>query len=140
MAGSDVFEVARYKIGDVAWWVNLTAKDDPQEVPEKDDWMKKHHPKVLFERGLYKSLWKTTAALPKLEKTDFLSIMHILTCEMRISEFVVSSIARSNDTGEFFYSNLNTEWLPESNLFDTKEAATKERKRIIGLLKKWCDS
>jgi hypothetical protein len=59
---------------------------------------------------------------------------------MKISEFIVSSIARSNDTGEFFYSNLNTEWLPESSMFDTKEAAAKERKRIIGLVKKWCDS
>ena len=126
-----VFEVSRYKIGDIAWWVNLSAKDD---------WIKTHHPKVLFDRGYYKSLWRTTAALPKLEKTDFLSVMHLLTCDMKVSDFVVSSIARSHDTGEFFYSNAYAEWVPESYLFDSKEAAMKERKRIIAMIKKWCDS
>lgn len=136
---ANVFDVARYKIGDVAWWVNLSPIDEPQEIPEKDDWMKTHHPKVLFERGYYKPLWKTTAALPKLEKTDFLSLMHLLTCEFKISEFIVSSIARSHDTGEFFYANVFAEWMPESYLFDTKEAAVKEKKRIATMIKKWCD-
>lgn len=135
-----VFEVSRYKIGDVAWWVNLSAKDEPQDIPDSDDWIKTHHPKVLFDRGYYKSLWRTTAALPKLEKTDFLSVMHLLTCDMKASDFVVSSIARSHDTGEFFYSNAYAEWVPESYLFDSKEAAIKERKRIMNMIKKWCDS
>jgi hypothetical protein len=137
---SDVFTVARYKIDEVVWWVNFVAKDEPSTIAEQDEWIKNHHPKVLFDRGYFKPLWKTTAALPRLEKVDFLSVMHILTCEIVVSEFVVSSIARSHDTGEFFYSNMFAEWMPESFLFDSREAAGKEKKRITSMIRKWCDS
>lgn len=136
---SKIFEVARYKIGDVVWWVNLEPTGDVQDIQEKDEWMKTHHPKVLFERNYYKPLWKTTAALPRLEKTDFLSVMHLLTCEMEVNEFAITSIARSQDTGEFFYANSYAEWMPESFLFDSKEAGNRERKRILNMVKKWCD-
>jgi hypothetical protein len=136
----DIFKIARYKMGDTAYWVNFLAKDDVKQIPEKDDWVRTHHPKVVFERGYFKSLWKTTAALPRLEKTDFMSVMHILTCELNIDEFLICRIARSHDTGEFFYSNEDEEWMPESFLFDSKVAAAKEQKRIKTMIKKWCDT
>jgi len=139
MAAPEIFKLARYKIGDTAYWTNFIPVDDVSEIPEKDDWVRTHHPKVLFERGYFKPLWKTTAQLPKLEKTDFMSIMHILTCELRVDDFLVTSIARSHDTGEFFYSNEDDEWMPESFLFDSRAAANKEQKRIKKMIKKWCD-
>lgn len=135
---ADIFTVAKYKLNESLWWINLAGIDEPLEITDNDEWVKNHHPKTLFERGYFKPLWKTRAALPKLEKTDFLSIMHLLTCEFRIDEFIVTSIARSNDTGEFLYSNIYAEWLPESNLFKEKEQAVKEKKRIVAMIKKWC--
>lgn len=139
MATPEIFKLARYKIGDVAYWVNFLAKDDVAEIPDKEDWIRTHHPKVVFDRGYFKPLWKTTASLPRLEKTDFMSVMHILTCDLRTDDFLVTSIARSHDTGEFFYSNEDEEWMPESFLFDSKAAASKEQKRIKSMIRKWCD-
>jgi len=54
-----------------------------------------------------------------------------------IEPFVVCDLIRSKDTGEFFYSNSDNEWMPESCLFDTNVAARREQLRLLRMLKKW---
>lgn len=134
-----IFEIARYKISEKAWFVSLEPVDFEDDIKKEDQWMKTHHPKVVFERGPYKKLWKSTAHLPRLDKFDFMSLVHILTSDLIVSEFEVVAIARSQDTGEFFYENIEGRWMPESYLFDSKQAAQKEQRRINTMVKKWCD-
>lgn len=134
-----IFEIARYKISEKAWFVLLEPVDFEDDIKKEDQWMKTHHPKVVFERGPYKKLWKTAAHLPRLDKFDFMSLVHILTSNLIVAEFEVVAIARSQDTGEFFYENIEGRWMPESYLFDSKQAAQKEQRRINAMLKKWCD-
>jgi hypothetical protein len=54
-----------------------------------------------------------------------------------IEEFMINEIIRSKDTGEFFYANVDNEWMPESYLFDSKAAARRERSRIMKLMSIW---
>jgi len=107
------------------------------ELPEGDEWIAEHHPKALFDRGYHKPLWKNFSGLPKLQHIDFQCIMELLTSKLVIEEFRINDIVRSRNTGEFFYSNENDEWMPESYLLDTKQAANRERLRILKMLRKW---
>jgi GR25 family glycosyltransferase involved in LPS biosynthesis len=57
-----------------------------------------------------------------------------------VEQFQICDISRSRDTGEFSYSNQNSEWMPESCLFDTNVAARNERSRLLRMIKKWIDA
>ncbi len=133
-----VLDLARYKVGDVAWWVILRPLKTPLPTIETDDkWMEKHHPKVLYERGPYKTFWPNKALLPKLQHMDFTTIVGVLTSELKIESFPVCDLIRSRDTGEFFYCNDADEWMPETFLFDSRPAADREKTRIFRLIQKW---
>lgn len=133
-----VTELAKYRVGDVAWWIVLRPLTVPNLI-ESDQWMKKHHPKAFYEWGPGKCLWGK-ALLPKLQHTDFAGVMSILTSKMLTDQFPICDILRSRDTGEFFYSNADDEWIPQSYLMDTKVLADKERTRIIRLIQRWVDN
>lgn len=137
----NVNELSRYKLGDVVWWVVLRPKKVADTQLEKSDqWMIEHHPKVLFTRGPCRNVWKQNVRLPHLHHTDFAVITNVLTSSIMLEEFMVNEVIRSKDTGEFFYANVDNEWMPESYLFDTKVAARKERMRILKMMKQWaCD-
>ena len=107
------------------------------DLDEEQTWMTDHHPKVLYERGPYQNLWNSKAKLPKLQHMDFAGVVSLLTSEFRVEPFHIVEIIRSRDTAEFFYSNAEDEWMPESSLFCTDIAARRERNRILRLLKKW---
>lgn len=134
-----VLELARYRIGTTAWWVVLRSNTPIPQINEEDEWMASHHPKALYERGPYKSVWKlnSTAQLPKVHHIDFALLTSLMTSRLVIEEFVVCDITRSRDTGEFFYSNENSEWMPEAYLFDSNVAARREQLRLLRMLKKW---
>jgi len=134
-----VLELARYKVGDTAWWVVLRPKEAVPEIEEDDKWMTDHHPKVLYERGPYRLVWKSssTALLPRVHHADFTLLTSLITSRLVIEPFVVCDLIRSKDTGEFFYSNSDNEWMPESCLFDTNVAARREQLRLLRMLKKW---
>ena len=135
---SNVKELSRYKQGEVAWWVVLRPKKVAETKLEKcDEWMVEHHPKVLFTRGPCKNVWKQNIRLPHLHHTDFAVITNVLTSTVMVEEFFVNEVVRSFDTGEFFYANADNEWMPESYLFDSKQAARKEKTRILKLIKQW---
>jgi len=134
-----VIELARYRVGDVVWWVILRPTKNIPNLDDSDKWMMKHHPKVLY-KGPYKDLWPRRAVLPKLQHMDFANIMSLLTSRLVVEQFVVCDILRSRDTGEFFYSNDRDEWMPENMMLDTKQAADKEKSRILKMIKNWIDS
>lgn len=132
-------ELARYKVGDSAWWVSLRYRDPLPNLPEEAAWVLNCHPKVLYE-GPYKSNWPFRAKLPRLHHIDFAGIVALLTSEFVVEKFDVCEILRSQDTGEFYCSNQNDEWMPETSLFDTDIAANRERTRIVKMMKKWTES
>lgn len=134
-----VLELSRYKIGDTVWWVVLRNNPVPT-VPEDDQWMEQHHPKILYERGPYQRLWTSKAMLPKLQHLDFGLVISLLTSELCVEPFMITEIIRSHDTAEFFYSNADDEWMPESNLFCTDIAARREKNRVLKLVRKWAAS
>ncbi len=135
-----VLELARYKIGDVVWWLILRHNEPVQELSTEDEWMTNHHPKILFERGPYRSLWKLKNALPRVHYCDFTLLTTLITSKLIIEQFQICDISRSRDTGEFSYSNQDGEWMPESCLFDTNVAARNERSRLLRMIKKWINT
>jgi len=98
------------------------------------------HSKTLFERGPYKNVWPFRAKLPRLHQADFSHLVTILSSEFIVEQFEIFDIVRSNNTGEFFYSNQDDEWMPELSLFDTSIAARRERTRITKMVKRWMES
>jgi hypothetical protein len=135
-----VLELARYKVGDSAWWVTLRYKDPIPHLPEGAHWMQSCHPKALYEHGPYKQYWPFRAKLPRLHHIDFSGVITFITSEFVVERFDVCEVVRSSDTGEFFYSNQDDEWMPESCLFDTQIAARRERTRVVKMMKKWVES
>ena len=136
---SSVTELARYTVGDIAYWIIISN----EEVPVLDDdniWML-DNPRVLYEHGPAKHIWKESnrfSRLPKLNDIDFINIVNLLTSELVVQPYIISEISRSNDTGEFYYYNEEIdEWAQESCLFDTNIAARREKNRILKLIKKW---
>jgi hypothetical protein len=97
------------------------------------------HPKTLYEHGPFKKSWPFRAKLPRLQHIDFARTLDVLTNELVIEQFEICEIMRSQDTGEFYYSNSDDEWMPESCLLDTDIAARRECSRILRLIKKWID-
>ncbi len=137
---TSVTELAKFRVGDTAWWVILRPLQTGllRDLPEQDDWMKEHHPKALYEWGPGKFVWGK-ALLPKLQHVDFGNIVTLLTSRILVDQFPICDIIRSRNTGEFFYSNDDDEWMPEPYLLTTKIAADRERARILRLFQKWID-
>ncbi len=134
----NVNELSRYKTGEVAWWVVLRPiKVANSQLDDKDLWMMEHHPKALFLRGPCRSVWKPHVRLPQLHHADFTIVTNVLTSRVVVEEFMVNEVVRSNDTGEFFYANVDNEWMPESFLFDSKVAARREKTRIVKMVRHW---
>lgn len=136
---TSVLELARYKVGDCTWWVTLRHKEPVPTLSGEDEWMTKEdiHPKTLYEHGPYKSKWSLRAKLPRLQHMDFAGIVGLLMSELVVERFDVCDVVRSNDTGEFYYSNRDDEWMPESYLFDTDVAARRERTRVVKMVRRW---
>lgn len=136
-----VLELGRYQVGDVAWWVAIRDKEHagPEYVSEDIFWMYECHPKILYTRGPNKNQWKKHQKLPKLHHSDFLNIITLLTSDLEVEPFTIANISRSPHTGEYYYGNMDDEWMPESNLSDTRIAATKERERIRNMLRRWVE-
>jgi hypothetical protein len=135
-----VIELSKYKAGDTAYWVTLRPIGlDQIIIPEGEEWLIEHHPKTLYERGYAKKAWKSRKKLPKLHHVDFSAIVAIVTSKLVVEPFEVHDIFRSNGTGEFFYSNEEDEWMPESYLLDSTQAARRERERILKMCKNWAE-
>jgi len=133
---TSVLELSKYKIGDVAYWLTLQTPIDIPEISEDDSWLTFVHPKQLYQ-GPFKKLWPFCAKLPRLHHADFTTIVTLITSELCVEEFVICSLIRSDDTGEFYYANIDDEWMPEPCLFDSAAAARRERIRIMKLIRKW---
>jgi len=110
---------------------------DEQDIPTEYQWMFDCHAKELYTRGPYKTAWDKHQKLPKLHHMDFIGIVSLLTSDLMVEQFRICHISRNNQTGEYYYGNDNDEWMPQSNLMDTRLAAEKERTRILNMLKKW---
>ncbi len=135
---TSINELARYKVGEIAYIVNMRALVQSQvRIEPQDSWVCDHHPKVLFERKFYKS-WKSRDKLPKLPADIFQCWTTLLTSEFIVEQFQIKGVNRSLDTGEFYYMRDGDELImPESCLLDSSTAAHRERERIIKIIQKW---
>lgn len=134
---TSVLQLAKYEQGSIPWYLTVTMNGDVPEITEEHNWLKTSHPKDLYEKGPYKSLWRKKAQLPKLSSDNFLGIANLLLTEITPCEFEITDIYKSRKTGEFFYINNIGEEMPESYLFDTKQAALKEKNRVLTMIRKW---
>jgi hypothetical protein len=134
---TSVLELSRYKKGEIVWWVALRYSA-PIQLNDEDRWMLEVHPKTIYS-GPYKPAWQSKSKLPKLHHSDFNIIVSLLSSELQVERFKIAKLTRSPMTGEFYYANDDDEWMPESCLCDTKEAAAKERTRILRLMKRWME-
>lgn len=137
---TSVIDLSRYKVGDYAWWVTLRYKEDLEDLPnlpEHQKWMDSEsiHPKILYERGPYN--WPYHANLPKLPHFEFMATVGFLTHRYVVERFEICEVTRSSDTGEFYYSNQDNDWMPESYLMDTDTAAHHECNRVIKMIQRW---
>ncbi len=145
-----VSELSRYKPKETVW--HLRYRDDygdhmnfyvdMDENIEYIDWeyesSSELHPKDNFK--IYgKKHWPKGVILPKLPSRDFVVLMRLLISNLYIVCFQVKKIRRSSKTGEFYYKGKKSPWMPESCLFDTKQAAEREVKRQTRLIKKWLE-
>lgn len=134
-----VTELARYRVGDTAFWVIIRPLKEMPEIEPEDKWMESHHPKILYTWGPASGLWPYRSKLPRLHHSDFNGVVNLLRSELVVEPFPVCEIVRCQNTGEFFYGNCDDEWMPESNLFDTDTdtAAIRERNRIVRMIRNW---
>lgn len=135
---TDVRELSRFELGQHAWWVVLRPIGRPNGSPEQvESWMHASHPKVLFDRGIMSNLWTSKKKIPRLHAADFKLITELMTQDVRVEEFVVETVERSEHTGEFHYDNVYGEQMPEQSLFATRAAAVRERERLRELICEW---
>ncbi len=135
MTVRSVLQLGRYKVGDTAWTIAITANEP--EVPEEDEWMASEHPRYLYETHWHK-LWPQGVTLPRLEAISFRMIAWLITSKIEITELTIESVTRNY--GEYLYGTENNDDLiPEFALFDSIEAARAERSRILRIIKKWAD-
>lgn len=130
-------DIARYKVGDAAWWI-VFRRDIDEGILADDLWMLDEHPKSLYWRGPYRKLWGSRK-LPALHHQDFKCVTDLLTSTVDIEQFVVTELLKSRNTGEILCRNDKDEWIPESYLFDSRLAAEKERKRIMRMIVAWTE-
>jgi len=134
-----VLELGQYSVGETVYWVTLrTVKDYPQ-IPVDQRWMLDTHPKTIYKRGVWKEVWGSKK-LPKLHSEDFPFIVKLLNTKFTVEEFRIIDVVRTDDIGEYYYCNEDSDWMPEEYLFDTITAARREKSRLTRLIKKWADN
>lgn len=134
---TSALELSKYKITRILYWVVFRPVGNTSvQVPQGEEWISNCHPKVLYERGIARNI-PYNNRLPRLHSLDFQYVMDLLTSEPIIEKFEITAIHRSYDTGEFYYANQENEWMPEDSLFQTPQAALKEKIRIKSLFAKW---
>lgn len=136
-----VLDLGKYKIGQSPYWVVIDHPGYVDYQPEAgDEWVLDHHPKTMYDRKL-SNLWDISQfgrrAIPKLHSLDFQCVMMIITGKFVVEQYKIENIARSHDTGEYYYMNNEGCWMPQAFLFDSEQAAYKEKNRILGMISKW---
>ncbi len=135
---TSVVELSRYKIGTVLYRVVLRPVGQSHiTINPGDEWMAQCHPKIFYERGMANAAWKFKTKIPKLCGIDFQYVMEILTSESIVERFEIVDVARSADTGEFYYCSPVGDWMPEGNLFESYSAARREKSKIKNLFSQW---
>lgn len=136
---SSALELSQFKVGQLLYWVTMrTDHVNQRSKVTADEWMTHCHPKVFYDRGLRKLKRRNWAGkLPALHAVDFGKITDLVSSKLVVEEFVVCSVLRSNDTGEFLYSNRNDEYIPEAYVFLTRDEAAAELHRICANIGSW---
>lgn len=137
-----VLELAKYKPGDILYWIISRSIGREPIVEEEDSWLFTDtiHPKTPYKYGVLKGVYPYRDKLPKLHASDFSLVIELITSEFIIEEFEVATVVRCSQTGEFIYQNTaGEEWMPESLLFKSEAMARKEQERIKKLIIKWAN-
>lgn len=127
--------IARYKVGQLVHMVKLRTHVPP--VGQDERWKSECHPSLLYDRRP----WRCSASLPKLGAQDFRDVIRILSGRLEVDKFTISVLRRCRHSGQMLYERpvpgQDPEWMPESELFESVEAAVRERDRIQSLFCRW---
>lgn len=129
-----VTELAKYQIGDIAYYVAITPQVSMPDLREEDCWMIGYHPKTMYSRY---NIWPYHSKPPKLFHCDFETIADLLTSKLTTEAFEVKKVHRSQHTGDFIYTDEVGRWMSEDDLFDTDIVADLERHRIYKMISRW---
>jgi hypothetical protein len=133
-AKATIMELARYKVGQRVWWVVFRAEKHP-EIELAEEWMKAEHPWMLWRRKAVP--WSLPMRPPRMHPTDTMAVLMLFTQRPKIEAFVIKSVERSANSGEFLYTGPNEMVMPEGLLFPTRKAARKEIARVARLFAAW---
>lgn len=139
MDKSTLDDCGKFAIGSTVWFLVF---EQPNQITVGDDYeiFSVEHPIFLFSRTPIKCMWQTSRALPKLEGDTFDTVMSMITCKLVARTMVVETIEISENTGEFVYcDDQDGIFLPEIVIFKDRNAAMRERTRILNMIKNWVD-
>ncbi len=139
-----VLDLGKYKIGDTPFWVVINHPGYKEYQPSEDDaWVLDHHPKTLYDRKL-SNLWDVSQfgkrTIPKLHALDFQCVLMVITGKFMVGQYKIENIGRSSDTGEYYYMNSEGCWMPQAFLFDSEQAAYREKNRILSMISQWVNN
>ena len=132
-------DCGKYPIGNTVWFLVF---EQPNQIAIGDDYdiYSNEHPIFLFYKTPIKCLWQTNRALPKLENDTFDTVMSMMTCKLVARTMVIETIEISESTGELMYcDDQDGIFLPEIVIFKDRNAAMRERSRILNMIKNWAD-
>jgi hypothetical protein len=141
---TSVLQLGKYKINDEPYWLSIVHPGAQAfEQDEDTKWVLDHHPKVIYDRKMV-NMWDISLfkgrLIPKLHSVDFQSIMMMITGTFSVEPYKIENIARSEDTGEYYYMNDEGYWMPQAFLFDSPNAAYREKDRILSMIEKWLNN
>lgn len=129
-----IMDLARYKVGQRAYWVVFRAERYP-EFDLAEPWMKKEHPFVLWRHKIVP--WDIPMKPPRAHPGDTMAIMMLCGQTPRIEPFRITEVERSANSGTFLYTGPKGMVMPEGLLFPNKAAARREIARIAKMFAAW---
>lgn len=134
---TSIIASAKFKIGDTVWFLGLEQPNGYQ-LGEEYDTLMFEHPIFTFRRTPLKHIWRSARELPKMEGEAFDNITSLLVSKILIRSMVIEGIERSENTGEFIFSDFDQEVsLPEQVLYADRKDAQREKTRILKMIRDW---
>lgn len=141
-----IHKLGKFKYNQIVWYIRL-CNEISQDMHAyigldgrviENDW-EHDNPNDLHPKDQYiidrKPGWPKGIKLPRLGSVDFYMYTYMLMSKPKVYEMEVKKIHKSRNTGEFYYKCKDI-WLPESSIFETKQAAWLELSRLKKLLRK----
>lgn len=132
-----IMDLARYRVGQRVFWIVFRFDRDP-EFDRAEEWMKREHPWMLWQRKLVPSAVRMKP--PRAHPGDTFAILMLLAQKPRIEPFRITDVERSTNSGTFLYTGPKGMVMPEGLLFPSRAAASREVARVAKVFAQWTGS